>query len=183
MDRFFRSLFPTISCAAPPSTSDCKLCQPSMNQFRRVLNQVDSSPKSIPTDAKVAVDESPKEQKQPQTKTDAMPCPVDVVGLGQASWTILHTLASNFPDTPSTEQQLRAKRFVELFSQLYPCHICQEEFESYVQHHPPITSTRSEFSKWMCDLHNHVNVHLGKPTFDCTFNDARWRADDTREDC
>ena len=40
---------------------------------------------------------------------------------------------------------------------------------------PPKVKTGKEYAKLMCDLHNEVNVKLGKPTFDCSKVYERWR--------
>lgn len=39
----------------------------------------------------------------------------------------------------------------------------------------PQTSSREELSQWMCRLHNQVNRKTGKPEFDCSLVDERWR--------
>lgn len=39
----------------------------------------------------------------------------------------------------------------------------------------PDTRTRARFSQWLCRLHNEVNRKLGKPDFDCSQVDERWR--------
>ena len=39
----------------------------------------------------------------------------------------------------------------------------------------PDVSTRHNLSQWFCRLHNDVNLKLGKPTFDCSRVDERWR--------
>ena len=39
----------------------------------------------------------------------------------------------------------------------------------------PDTSSRHSLSQWFCRLHNSVNVRLGKPEFDCSRVDERWR--------
>jgi len=36
-------------------------------------------------------------------------------------------------------------------------------------------SFRKEFAQWMCEAHNHVNRKLGKPDFDCSKVDQRWK--------
>jgi len=41
--------------------------------------------------------------------------------------------------------------------------------------HPPVVDSQKNFAKWLCDLHNIVNVKLGKPVFDCSKVDERWR--------
>lgn len=39
----------------------------------------------------------------------------------------------------------------------------------------PDTRTRVSFTQWLCRLHNEVNRKLGKPDFDCSLVDERWR--------
>lgn len=40
----------------------------------------------------------------------------------------------------------------------------------------PINATgQSALSQWLCRMHNKVNVKLGKPVFDCSKVDQRWR--------
>lgn len=39
----------------------------------------------------------------------------------------------------------------------------------------PDTRTRACFTQWLCRLHNEVNRKLGKPDFDCSQVDERWR--------
>lgn len=41
--------------------------------------------------------------------------------------------------------------------------------------HPPDTSNRTNLQQWMCQMHNIVNVKLGKPKFDCSKVEERWR--------
>lgn len=39
----------------------------------------------------------------------------------------------------------------------------------------PDTRTRACFTQWLCRLHNEVNRKLGKPDFNCSLVDERWR--------
>lgn len=40
---------------------------------------------------------------------------------------------------------------------------------------PPKAASRAELAQWLCVQHNLVNKKLGKPLFDCTRVDERWR--------
>lgn len=40
---------------------------------------------------------------------------------------------------------------------------------------PPRVDSQESLSRWLCDMHNVVNVKLGKPTFDCRKVNERWR--------
>lgn len=108
-------------------------------------------------------------------KKPKVECPLDSNELGRASWSYLHTLAAYYPDFPSPDQQKDMKSFMRLFSQFYPCSYCVDHLKQYVHSNPPSTESRRDFSQWMCRLHNDVNNRLGKPQFDCSKVDERWR--------
>ncbi|PON21858.1 hypothetical protein TGAM01_v209288 [Trichoderma gamsii] len=131
-------------------------------------------------------------QTKDQTKKDPVPgsravstaavasgppadCPPDVEALGRSTWTLLHSIAASYPETPSQTQRSDLMSFVGLFSKLYPCWVCAEDFQSYMARQKPQVNSRDEFSQWLCRAHNDVNKKLGKPQFDCSRWDERWR--------
>ncbi|CEJ93414.1 Putative Augmenter of liver regeneration [[Torrubiella] hemipterigena] len=115
--------------------------------------------------------------KESTKKPKALPknCPPDVEALGRSSWTLLHSIAATYPETPSRTQQSDLLSFVDLFSKLYPCWVCADDFQSYIKREAPSVSSRDDFGKWLCGAHNDVNVKLGKPIFDCSKWQERWR--------
>jgi FAD-linked sulfhydryl oxidase len=62
-----------------------------------------------------------------------------------------------------------------LFSKLYPCWVCAEDFQEYMEKNRIRTESREEFGRWMCEAHNDVNRKLGKKEFDCGKWEERWR--------
>jgi len=102
-------------------------------------------------------------------------CPPDRQELGVASWSLLHSVAAYYPAKPTPQQQADASLFLTLFSRLYPCHECAEDLKKDLAESPPRVRNAKEFSEWMCQLHNKVNVKLGKQTFDCSKVFERWR--------
>ena len=104
-------------------------------------------------------------------------CPVDREELGKSTWDLLHTMAAYYPETPSPSQESYASVFFTSLSQLYPCHICAEDFQLYVKDNPPDTGSRKRLMIWVCNLHNSVNAKLGKPEKGCDvkYLDERWR--------
>lgn len=109
------------------------------------------------------------------TSSPASDCPADVEELGRSSWTLLHSIAATYPPNPSPTQQNDVVSFVRLFSKLYPCWICADDFQAYIRKDPVRAGSRGEFGNWLCEAHNDVNKKLGKPTFDCAKWEERWR--------
>lgn len=120
--------------------------------------------------------------------------PPDSQKLGRSSWTLLHTMAAYYPQTPSQETKEEMKTFLNSFSKVYPCSYCAKDFQDILKDEPPQLDSQFEFSqvlnlilfcltisylflkkKWMCRAHNRVNAHLMKPMFDCSKVDQRWK--------
>lgn len=64
---------------------------------------------------------------------------------------------------------------MRLFSQLYPCWVCAEDFQLYMQKREIRAQSRDAFGNWLCEAHNEVNRKLGKEVFDCGRWEERWR--------
>jgi len=102
-------------------------------------------------------------------------CPPDRMELGNKTWTLLHSVAAYFPASPSAQAQEDARTLMSVMSRLYPCQDCAEDLRADLVTHPPRVTSSEEFSQWMCEMHNRVNVKLGKPEFDCSQVFKRWR--------
>ncbi|KAI6191955.1 Sulfhydryl oxidase [Aphelenchoides bicaudatus] len=101
-------------------------------------------------------------------------CPVDKDELGRSTWNLLHTMTVYYPEKPSVDEKQAMKSTVESLSKTYPCPHCAEDFRKDLKEHPIELSSRDKLSKWMCDMHNRVNVKLGKGVFDCSKVMERW---------
>ncbi|KAJ5998739.1 hypothetical protein N7451_006549 [Penicillium sp. IBT 35674x] len=119
---------------------------------------------------------APTTHPEPSVPAD---CPPDVEALGRSTWTLLHTMAATYPEKADTQQQSDMQGFLKLFSRLYPCWVCADDFKTWMAHpsgrNQPKLSGRKEFGWWMCEAHNEVNRKLGKKEFDCRFWEERWK--------
>lgn len=122
---------------------------------------------------------TPEKAKKPSKtpKVPPKPCPPDVDEIGRGSWTLLHTMSAYLPEDKLSEQQKSdVVNFMNIFSRIYPCTHCADDLKVDLVEAPPNkVETGKEFAQWMCQLHNKVNVKLGKPTFDCSKVYERWR--------
>jgi len=118
----------------------------------------------------------PQQQQQQQIagSSRAAVKPVTKEELGRATWTFLHTLAAQFPEYPTRQQQRDARNLMESLTRIYPCADCAQHFQAIVKNDPPVVSSGREFQMWMCRAHNTVNRSIGKPTFNCEVAAARW---------
>ncbi|KAK4228160.1 ERV/ALR sulfhydryl oxidase domain-containing protein [Podospora fimiseda] len=102
-------------------------------------------------------------------------CPADSETLGRSTWTLLHSIAATYPRQPTSTQQTDLTSFIKLFSKFYPCWVCAEDFQAYIEREKVKAGSRDEFGNWLCEAHNEVNRKLGKPEFDCKRWEERWR--------
>ncbi|ORX46357.1 FAD-linked sulfhydryl oxidase ALR-like protein [Piromyces finnis] len=102
-------------------------------------------------------------------------CPPNAQELGRATWTYLHSVAAYYPEKPTRKQQKDMQSFLRIFSEFYPCKPCAKYLVKEINEHPPQVETKSALSTWVCQLHNEVNARLGKPIFDCSKVDERWK--------
>eukprot|EP00457_Paulinella_chromatophora_P013757 gb/GEZN01014094.1/.p1 GENE.gb/GEZN01014094.1/~~gb/GEZN01014094.1/.p1 ORF type:complete len:212 (+),score=20.04 gb/GEZN01014094.1/:84-719(+) len=102
-------------------------------------------------------------------------CPVNRKELGRSTWAFLHTLAAYYPEDPSETLQADIFRFMEIMARIYPCRYCSDRTVEELEINPPRVSNQKEFSVWMCEIHNEVNERMGKPIFDCSKVNERWK--------
>lgn len=157
----------------------CRSCT-SKSAFSAFAAQATKQPTSSnPTIAKASLFNDSSTSTSTSTSTTHQPrprveCPPDVEALGRSSWTLLHSIAATYPDTPDKSQQNDLVSFVGLFSKLYPCWVCADDFQGYIARAQPRVGSRDEFGWWLCGAHNEVNRKLGKPVFDCSRWKERW---------
>ncbi|KAL8828919.1 MAG: hypothetical protein Q9191_002310 [Dirinaria sp. TL-2023a] len=121
--------------------------------------------------------ETPSTNATSTTTSLSSDCPPDVDSLGRQTWTLLHTISASYPDSANPQQQSDMKSFLSLFSKIYPCWVCAEDFQEWMSRrgNEPKVEGRNALGNWMCEAHNEVNRKLGKEEFDCARWQERWR--------
>jgi len=109
------------------------------------------------------------------SNTHSTECPPDSEQLGRATWTFLHTTAAYYPERPNPLQTRQMRSLLTALPTLYPCSHCASHLGECMKNSPPDVSGRAALSRWLCDRHNEVNEKLGKPLFDCSKTDERWK--------
>jgi len=94
--------------------------------------------------------------------------------LGRSTWLLLHTMAAQYPERPSKQQQRDVRELISCLTRVYPCGDCASHFHEIVKRSPPNVGSKYELQQWMCRVHNLVNVTLKKPVFNCQLVASRW---------
>lgn len=91
---------------------------------------------------------------------------------GKSAWTLLHSVSFAFPLVPTADEQERVATFVKAFREVLPCPTCKSDFGLIMERKPLEYSlhSREAFARWVNEVHNEVNVKLGKPTM--TFEES-----------
>lgn len=86
---------------------------------------------------------------------------------GPMGWITLHSISANYPETPTNEDKMVMKRFLELFAETISCPSCKGHFgslfHSYIVANPGWADSRHSLFVFVCRAHNAVNARLDKP--------------------
>ena len=90
---------------------------------------------------------------------------------GNAGWKFSHIITFAYPDTPTDAQKQSALNYFQSFSDILPCGKCQTHYREMIAKNPPPVDSMDQLSRWFVNLHNQVNMRLGKPTM--TYEEAK----------
>lgn len=104
---------------------------------------------------------------------------------GPSLWHYLHTMSFNYPINPTEVQKKNYRQFIMSLKYVLPCKYCRMNLRKNLKA-VPLTETvlknRDNFSKWMYDLHEHINTMLNKKS-GLSFEDVRERYEHFRARC
>lgn len=86
---------------------------------------------------------------------------------GPSLWLIFHSIALQYPDHPTLDDQKRYKSFYEQWTFFIPCEKCRIHYQQLLQSNPLqegslALQNPSSLFEWTVHIHNEVNVSLHK---------------------
>jgi len=86
---------------------------------------------------------------------------------GPIFWATLHIASLGYSDKPTDRQKANMKAFYESMVDVLPCPICRNHYEQNLEEMPlgEALTSRVELIKWVFEMHNRINVQLGKREF------------------
>jgi hypothetical protein len=84
---------------------------------------------------------------------------------GPFFWHTIHIVALGYPKNPTYTDKKCAKEFYESLAFLIPCTVCREHYKEHITKNPltPYLDTKKDLLQWTINIHNQVNIKLGKP--------------------
>jgi hypothetical protein len=104
---------------------------------------------------------------------------------GPSLWHFLHTMSFNYPNNPTQEDKKHYMDFIFQLEYVLPCKYCRINLKKNFKHVPLLMrcmKDRYSFSKYIYDLHEHINKMLGKKS-NLTYDDVRERYEHFRARC
>lgn len=94
---------------------------------------------------------------------------------GPSLWHFLHTLSFNYPINPTSIQKKQYRDFIYSLQYILPCRYCRENLKKNLKSvcfNDKCLKNRETFSRAIYELHNHINVMLGKKKYK-TYEEVR----------
>ena len=104
---------------------------------------------------------------------------------GPQLWFVLHTMSFNYPVSPTRETMNNYRDMLLSLRHTLPCKYCRDNLAKNLRELPPTNermSSRDSFSRYIYDLHEHVNTMLGKKS-GLTYEAVRERFEHFRARC
>ena len=104
---------------------------------------------------------------------------------GPSMWHYLHIMSFNYPINPTKADKKHYREFIINLQYVLPCKYCRQNLTTNLKQ-LPITNesmnSRDTFSKYVYDLHEHINNMLKKPS-NLTYDEVRDRYEHFRSRC
>lgn len=104
---------------------------------------------------------------------------------GPSLWHFLHTMSFNYPINPSKQEKTNYRDFILKLQYVLPCKYCRQNLVKNFKIMPLDMchmESRETFSRYLYDLHEHINKMLGKKS-GLTYCDVQERYEHFRARC
>lgn len=104
---------------------------------------------------------------------------------GPSLWHFLHTLSFNYPVNPTPLQRKQYRDFIYSLQYILPCIHCRENLSKNLKSicfNNKCLKNRESFSRAIYDLHNQINIMLGKKKYK-TYEEVRDCYENFRSRC
>lgn len=84
---------------------------------------------------------------------------------GRDMWRTIHFVALGYPVREPDPETIKAyQAYFQVMGSVLPCARCSVHYAEYISTHPvgPSLNARSDLFRWTVDLHNDVNINLGR---------------------
>tara|TARA_A100001015_G_C15007366_1_gene721359 strand:- start:1195 stop:1770 length:576 start_codon:yes stop_codon:yes gene_type:complete len=84
---------------------------------------------------------------------------------GPSLWLSIHTMSFNYPVKPTAQDKKHYMNFIYSLEHVLPCRYCRENYKKNLvdtKFGLDKMKNRATFSKYVYNLHNHINKMLGK---------------------
>lgn len=91
---------------------------------------------------------------------------IDPAIWGPNLWRSLHSITFAYPNNPTNNIKQSTLSFFSTLGQLLPCEKCRLNYSQHLRTHPltdHVLSSRDLLMNWLIDIHNEINMLLGKP--------------------
>ena len=104
---------------------------------------------------------------------------------GPPLWYFLHTISFNYPIDPTNKDKNSYYNFFLNLKYILPCKYCRENLKKNYNDTNfsfNVFKNRETLSQWVYNLHNHINIMLGKKIFS-TYEEVRETFEHFRSRC
>nr|QDY52464.1 hypothetical protein 10_5 [Mimiviridae sp. ChoanoV1] len=104
---------------------------------------------------------------------------------GPSLWHFLHTMSFNYPVKPTREDKMNYLNFMNSLKSILPCKYCRINLKKNFRDTKfsiKKLKDRKTFSKYIYELHNHINKMLGKK-ITISYDEVRNRYENFRSRC
>lgn len=100
----------------------------------------------------------------------------DLYRYSSSIWDTIHAFAFAYPDSPTREEQERARQFYEAIAFLLPCSVCRGHYRQMISRpeYRIRTESRRALAEWSVRIHNAVNMRTGAPQWTYEQASRKW---------